>query len=115
MHATCSHHCINLVCIACTVRPTSSDVPRKLTSCCCSPRWGLPTDEALALQIAAEVEDLVKAALAEAGTPGGSAVLALTDDKGKRILVQASKISYLEIGAADVRRVGFGIAPEASA
>jgi len=61
-------------------------------------------------QTPAEVEDLVKAALAK----GGSEVLALTDDKGKRILVQASKISYLEIGAADVRRVGFGIAPEAS-
>ena len=66
-------------------------------------------------QTPAEVEDLVKAALAEAATPGGSSVLALTDDKGKRILVQASKISYLEIGAADVRRVGFGIAPQASA
>lgn len=66
-------------------------------------------------QTPAEVEGLVTAALAEAGSPGGSSVLALTDDKGKRILVQASKISYLEIGAADVRRVGFGIAPEASA
>ena len=65
-------------------------------------------------QTPAEVEDLVKSALATAGAAGGS-VLALTDDKGKRILVQASKISYLEIGAADVRRVGFGIAPEASA
>ena len=65
-------------------------------------------------QTPAEVEDLVKAALAAAGSPGGSSVLALTDDKGKRILVQAAKISYLEIGAADVRRVGFGIAPEAS-
>jgi NAD+ synthase (glutamine-hydrolysing) len=51
-----------------------------------------------------------QAALAGAGT---SAVLALTDDKGKRILVQAGKISYVEIGAADVRRVGFGIAPGA--
>ena len=66
-------------------------------------------------QTPAEVEDLVTSALAAAGSPGGSSVLALTDDKGKRILVQASKISYLEIGAADVRRVGFGIAPEASA
>ena len=66
-------------------------------------------------QTPAEVEDLVKSALAEAGSPGGSSVLALTDDKGKRILVQAAKISYLEIGAADVRRVGFGIAPESSA
>ena len=65
-------------------------------------------------QTPAEVEDLVKAALAQAGSAGASSVLALTDDKGKRILVQASKISYLEIGAADMRRVGFGIAPEAS-
>ena len=65
-------------------------------------------------QTPAEVENLVTSALATAGSAGGS-VLALTDDKGKRILVQASKISYLEIGAADVRRVGFGIAPEASA
>ena len=40
----------------------------------------------------------MQAALAGAGT---SAVLALTDDKGKRILVQAGKISYVEIGAAD--------------
>ena len=66
-------------------------------------------------QTPAEVENLVTSALAAAGSAGGSSVLALTDDKGKRILVQASKISYLEIGAADVRRVGFGIAPEASA
>jgi len=65
-------------------------------------------------QTPAEVEDLVKAALAQVGSAGVASVLALTDDKGKRILVQASKISYLEIGAADVRRVGFGIAPEAS-
>ena len=61
-------------------------------------------------QTPGEVEDLVQAALAGAGT---SAVLALADDKGKRILVQAGKISYVEIGAADVRRVGFGIAPGA--
>ena len=65
-------------------------------------------------QTPTEVEDLVKVALAQAGSAGASSVLALTDDKGKRILVQASKISYLEIGAADMRRVGFGIAPEAS-
>jgi len=53
-----------------------------------------------------EVEALVKAALGK----GASDVLALTDDKGRRFLVQTSKISYIEIGAADARRVGFGIA-----
>jgi hypothetical protein len=49
-----------------------------------------------------EVEDEVKSALA-----GGGELLSLTDDKGRRILVQTKKISYVEIGAADVRRVGF--------
>lgn len=63
-------------------------------------------------QTPGEVEDLVLAAVAGAGS-SGAGLLALTDDKGKRILVQAAKINYVEIGAADVRRVGFGIAPEA--
>ena len=32
-------------------------------------------------------------------------LLSLTDDKGRRILVQASKITFIEIGAADKGRV----------
>ena len=36
--------------------------------------------------------------------------MGVTDDKGRRIIVHASKITYVEIGVADVRRVGFGIA-----
>jgi len=32
----------------------------------------------------------------------------LTDDRGRTILVNASKISYVEIGAVSSRRVGFG-------
>ena len=36
-------------------------------------------------------------------------MLALTDEKGRRFLVQAAKIAYVEIGAADIRRVGFGV------
>lgn len=63
-------------------------------------------------QTPGEVEDLVLSAVAGAGS-SGAGLLALTDDKGKRILVQAGKINYVEIGAADSRRVGFGIAPEA--
>lgn len=57
-------------------------------------------------QTPAEVEELVTAAFSK----GGSDVLSLTDDKGRRFLVQSAKISYVEIGVADVRRVGFGIA-----
>ncbi len=56
-----------------------------------------------------EVEGLVKAALAK----GATEVLSLSDDKGRRFLVQTSRIAYIEIGAADARRVGFGIAAQA--
>ena len=50
------------------------------------------------------VEHEIKTALAD------GAVLSLTDDKGQRLLVQTAKISYVQIGAADTRRVGFGVA-----
>ncbi len=36
-------------------------------------------------------------------------MLSLTDEKGRRYLVQSAKIAYVEIGAADARRVGFGV------
>lgn len=55
-------------------------------------------------QTPTEVEKEINDALAE-----DSGVLALTDEKGRRFLVQANKIAYVEIGAADVRRVGFGV------
>lgn len=53
-------------------------------------------------QTPTEIEDLVKSALA-----GSGEVLSLTDDKGRRFLVQTARINYVEIGAADSRRVGF--------
>lgn len=49
-----------------------------------------------------EVEKIVTDALA--GTAG---VLALIDEKGRKFLIQASKISYVEIGPAHGGRVGF--------
>jgi hypothetical protein len=55
-------------------------------------------------QTPGEVEELVSAALG-----GNSNLLSLTDDKGRRFLVNTAKIAYVEIGAADGRRVGFGI------
>ena len=60
-------------------------------------------------QTPGEVEELVAAALGE-----GSGLLSLTDDKGRRFLVHTTKIAYVEIGAADGRRVGFGIGGEAA-
>ncbi|WP_040694841.1 DUF3107 domain-containing protein [Nocardia vinacea] len=50
-----------------------------------------------------EVEALVSGALS--GGEGG--VVALTDEKGRKFLIQASKVAYVEIGAATGGRVGF--------
>jgi hypothetical protein len=61
-------------------------------------------------QTPTEVEEAVGAAL-----QGGSGLLGLTDERGRRFLIQAAKIAYVEIGAADTRRVGFGIGAEAAA
>ncbi len=51
-----------------------------------------------------EVEKLIAAALGK-----GSDVLGLTDDKGRRFLIQSARISYVELGPVDSRRVGFGV------
>ena len=50
----------------------------------------------------ADVKGAVTAALA-----GESAVLELTDEKGKRYLVPSARVSYVELGSAEVRAVGF--------
>ncbi len=55
-------------------------------------------------QTPTEVEKLITDALGQ-----DAGVLSLTDEKGRRFLVQTSKITYVEIGAADMRRVGFGV------
>ena len=34
--------------------------------------------------------------------------LRLTDDKGRQIIVPSTVLGYVEIGAEEVRRVGFG-------
>ena len=49
-----------------------------------------------------EVEKAVAAALAKDG------VLTLTDEKGRRVVVPAAKLAYVEIGEPIERRVGFG-------
>ena len=49
-----------------------------------------------------EVEALVADAL-----DGKRPVLTLVDEKGRRFVVPSSRISYVEIGASDARKVGF--------
>ncbi|MBP3034879.1 DUF3107 domain-containing protein [Arthrobacter sp. zg-ZUI100] len=53
-------------------------------------------------QNADAVADLVAEAIS------GSKELRLKDEKGRLILVPAGVIGYVEIGAEEVRRVGFG-------
>ncbi|MEU3302856.1 MULTISPECIES: DUF3107 domain-containing protein [unclassified Streptomyces] len=54
-------------------------------------------------QTAEEVERAIADALA-----GKSQLLSLTDDKGRKVLVPADRIAYVEIGEPATRRVGFG-------
>ncbi|BAU85881.1 ATP-binding protein [Streptomyces laurentii] len=54
-------------------------------------------------QSAEEVEKAIADALA-----GTSQLLSLTDEKGRKVLVPADKIAYVELGEPAVRRVGFG-------
>ncbi len=51
---------------------------------------------------AAEVEASLTEALA------GNGVFALTDDKGRRVLVPVAGIAYVDLGAEHARAVGFG-------
>ncbi|HVL83992.1 MAG TPA: DUF3107 domain-containing protein [Pseudonocardia sp.] len=51
-----------------------------------------------------EVEAMVNDALKD-----GTGTLALVDDKGRRFLVPASRVSYVEIAPAAAGRVGFMI------
>jgi hypothetical protein len=54
---------------------------------------------------AEEVERDLAAALA---APDGTAVFALTTQKGGRVLVPADKIAFVEFTTDQARRVGFG-------
>lgn len=53
-------------------------------------------------QTAEEVERAVSAAL-----EGKAALLSLTDDHGRKVLVPADKLAYVEIGQPTTRKVGF--------
>ncbi|EPH40537.1 DUF3107 domain-containing protein [Streptomyces aurantiacus] len=50
-----------------------------------------------------EVESAVSAALS-----GKAQLLTLADDKGRKVLVPADRLAYVEIGEPTVRKVGFG-------
>lgn len=53
-------------------------------------------------QTADQVVALVEGAIAKGG------VLALTDQRGRRVVVPVDSLGYVEIGQEEQRRVGFG-------
>jgi hypothetical protein len=50
----------------------------------------------------ADVEKAFAAAVSD------GAVLTLTDNRGRRVMIPGDKIAYLELGEENARRVGFG-------
>ncbi|NEA32277.1 DUF3107 domain-containing protein [Streptomyces sp. SID13031] len=50
-----------------------------------------------------EVEKAVADALS-----GKSNLLQLTDEKGRKVLIPADRLAYVEIGEVSIRKVGFG-------
>ena len=52
---------------------------------------------------AEEVEKQVSAALT-----GKTGLLVLSDEKGRKVMVPADRLAYVEIGEPSARRVGFG-------
>jgi hypothetical protein len=53
-------------------------------------------------QSASAIEEAYLKAAAESG------ILTLIDERGRKVLIQASVISYLDVGEESARRVGFG-------
>ena len=53
-----------------------------------------------------QTPDDVIALVSEAVKDGS--LLSLTDEKGRTVVVPGNRVAYLEIGAAEGRRVGFG-------
>lgn len=51
----------------------------------------------------------VESAVADALSNGGS-LLTLVDDRGRKVLIPADRVAYVEIGEPAARRVGFGAA-----
>ena len=52
-----------------------------------------------------EIQELVSKALS-----GEEKLLVLTDERGRKVVVPADKLAFVEIGEESARRVGFGSA-----
>ena len=55
----------------------------------------------------AETTESILAAVS-AAVSGDVSVLALTDERGRQVVIPSDKLAYVEIGEPESRRVGFG-------
>jgi hypothetical protein len=60
----------------------------------------------LVLESTDSAEDVERAIAEALSSPAG--VLSLQDEKGRKVIVPADRLAYVEIGEPAVRRVGFG-------
>ncbi|MBL7502401.1 DUF3107 domain-containing protein [Frankia sp. CNm7] len=60
----------------------------------------------LVLESAQTPDQVAEAVAAAVAADGG--LLSLVDEKGRRVVIPASKLAYVEIAEAESRRVGFG-------
>ncbi|MEO7260526.1 MAG: DUF3107 domain-containing protein [Jatrophihabitantaceae bacterium] len=60
-------------------------------------------------QTPAEVEEVIAAALKSV-----DGQLSLTDERGRKVIVPANLVAYVEIAQADSRRVGFVAGPSSA-
>lgn len=60
----------------------------------------------LVIESAQETDAITEAV--SAALTGESKILSLDDEKGRRVVVPAEKLAYVEIGEPGARRVGFG-------
>ena len=65
------------------------------------------TPREIVLESRQSVEE-VEGAVSEALSGGTGNLLTLVDERGRKVLVPADRIAYVEIGEQAVRRVGFG-------
>ncbi|MFD6858588.1 DUF3107 domain-containing protein [Rhodococcus sp. NPDC060090] len=57
--------------------------------------------------VSEQTPDEVEALVTDALNGGNKGVLALVDEKGRKVLVQADKITYVDIGPGTAGKVGF--------
>lgn len=60
----------------------------------------------LVLESTESAEDVERAVAEALSSPAG--VLSLTDEKGRKVIIPADRLAYVELGEPAVRRVGFG-------